>query len=172
MAQVYVSIGSNIDRYRHITASLDSLKQYFGTLLVSSVYESEAVGFEGDNFLNLAVGFNCEQGVGELSTLLRGIEHDNGRRRDGPKFGPRTLDIDILTYDDCAGTFDGVELPRDEITENAFVLLPLNEIASADVHPLTQQTYSDLWQAYDQSKQKLWAVDFEWNGEKISSRNS
>ena len=89
-ALVYVSIGSNIERYSHISASLDALADNFGELSISKVYESEAVGFEGDNFLNLVAGFNTELSVGELSALLRKIEDENGRRRDGPKFGPRT----------------------------------------------------------------------------------
>ena len=169
MGQVFVSIGSNIDRYQHITASLDALSEYFGELVISNVYESEAVGFEGDDFLNLVAGFDTTLPVGELAALLRQIENENGRRRDGPKFGPRTLDIDILTYDDQVGNIDGIELPRDEITENAFVLLPLADIVPNQLHPTVNKSYAELWRGYDQSRQKLWAVDFEWRGEKISS---
>lgn len=168
MAWVLVSIGSNIERYQHIGASLDMLQQRYGQLTLSSVFESVAVGFEGDNFLNMAAGFNCDHSVAELSAQLREIEYDNGRRRDGPKFGPRTLDIDILTYDDLTGVVDGIELPRDEITKNAFVLLPLFEIAPQELHPVLNCSYAELWQVYDQSKQKLWPVDFNWQGQAIS----
>lgn len=171
MAWVYASIGSNIDRYTHIIASLDALTENFQSLIISSVYESESVGFEGDNFLNLVVGFNCQYRAGELSALLRTIEYDNGRRRDGPKFGSRTLDIDILTYDDCVGEMDGIALPRDEITKNAFVLLPLAEIAADIKHPELKKSYVELWQVYDQNSQKLWPVDFKWQGKLISSVN-
>ena len=169
MPQVYLSIGSNINRYQHISASLDALDKRFDGIIISPVYESEAVGFEGDNFLNLVVGFYCHLSVGELAKELRDIEHDNGRRRDGPKFGPRTLDIDILTYGDEVGHIDGVDLPRDEIVKNAFVLLPLFDIAPEDTHPQAHKTYASLWQEYDQSSQKLWPVDFDWRGEKIST---
>ncbi len=168
MAQVYLSIGSNIDRYQHISASLDALDKHFDGMTISPVYESEAIGFEGDNFLNLVVGFYCHLSVAELSKELRDIENDNGRRRDGPRFGPRTLDIDILTYGDEVGVIDGIELPRDEIVKNAFVLLPLFDIAPEDTHPQAGKTYAELWGQYDQSSQKLWSVDFEWRGEKIS----
>ncbi len=168
MAYVFVSIGSNIDRYQHITASLEALRLSFGGLLISPVYESVAVGFEGSNFLNLVAGFSCTENIGELSRVLRRIEHNNGRRRDGPKFGPRTLDIDILTYDDCVGDIEGVQLPRDEITKNAFVLLPLSDIAAAAVHPVEKKSYLELWQAYDHSSQKLWPVNFDWDGRTIS----
>lgn len=170
MAKVYVSIGSNIDQQNHIRNCLDALIEHFGELTLSSIYESEAVGFEGDNFYNLVAGLCTDLGVGELSRLLREIESENGRKRTGPKFSARTLDIDILTYDDFVGTQDGVELPREEILENAFVLLPLAELAPAETHPATGRTYAELWQAYDQSRQKLWKVDFTWQGRKVSEQ--
>ena len=83
MARVYLSIGSNIDRQQHITACLDALAAAFGELTLSSVYESEAVGFAGDNFFNLVAGVDTDLGVGELAAQLRRIEFDNGRRRQG-----------------------------------------------------------------------------------------
>lgn len=172
MAYVFVSIGSNIDRYQRISASLDALRLSFGDLHISPVYESIAVGFEGSNFLNLVVGFSCTENISELSSILRQIEHDNGRRRDGPKFGPRTLDIDILTYDDCVGDIDGIQLPRDEITKNAFVLLPLSDIAAEVTHPVEKKSYLELWNAYDHSSQKLWPVNFDWDGRAISHENA
>ncbi len=168
MAWVYVSIGSNINRYLHVSSSLDALSERFGELVISPVYESESVGFDGSNFLNLVAGFQCQDSVAQLSVSLRKIEYDNDRRRDGPKFGPRTLDIDILTYDDKVGDINGISLPRDEITKNAFVLLPLVNIAAENRHPALNKTYRELWQQYDQTSQKLWPVDFEWRGEKIS----
>ncbi len=164
MAKVFVSIGSNIDRELYISNALDSLKQHFAHLSISSVYESEAVGFEGDNFYNLVAGFSTDLTLAQLSALLKGIEDENGRCRKGPKFSGRTLDIDILTYDQLIGTPDGVQLPRDEITKNAFVLWPLAEIAGDELHPELQKSYSELWQEYDQEKQKLWTVEYIWQG--------
>ncbi len=172
MAEVFVSIGSNIDRYRHISAALDALADCFGDLQVSPVYQSEAVGFEGDDFLNLVVGFQCDLSVGDLATQLRAIEDANGRSRHGPKFSSRTLDIDILTYDDLTGDCDGINLPRDEITKNAFVLLPLADIAADQQHPLLKIPYGEMWAAYDQASQRLWPVDFQWRGQAISSAES
>jgi len=166
MSQVYVSIGSNIDREKNISASLDALHSQFGDLIISSVYESEAVGFDGDPFYNLVVGFETDSLIGELYRVLRDIEFENGRSRSGAKFSSRTLDIDILTYDNCHGTFDGVDLPRAEIDYNAFVLWPLAEIAGLDTHPVTNMNYTDMWSAFDKSCQKLWPVDFIWRGKK------
>ena len=171
MAKVYVSIGSNIDRKSHITAALDALAEQFSALEISSVYESEAVGFSGDHFFNLVVGFDTAMPVGELAVCLRQIEHDNGRDRSQERFSARTLDIDILTYDNCVGDIAGVVLPRAEILENAFVLLPLAEIAPDVMHPVKKQSFTVLWQAYSK-QQKLWPVDFFWRGQKISNEIS
>lgn len=168
MARVYLGLGSNIERERHITAALDRLAASFGALDLSSVYESEAVGFEGDTFFNLVVRIETSLGVGNLSALLKSIEDDNGRCREGPKFSGRTLDIDILTYDDLVGIVEGVTLPRDEITYNAFVLQPLAEIAPEELHPQLGQSYARLWADYDKSAQRLWPVDFYWCQQQVS----
>jgi 2-amino-4-hydroxy-6-hydroxymethyldihydropteridine diphosphokinase len=69
------------------------------------------------------------------------------------------LDIDILTYGDFVGVEAGVELPRDEITKNAFVLLPLSGIAPAVLHPQLKKSYADLWVDYDQGSQSLWKIE-------------
>jgi len=171
MTTVYLSLGSNIERERNIAAALDALADNFGELIVSTVYESEAVGFKGDNFYNLVVAIQTQLPVGELSNCLKSIEDQNGRTRLGPKFSGRTLDIDILTYGLFFGEIDGVELPRDEITKNAFVLCPMAEIAGLDLHPELKQSYEELWQAYDRASQHLWPVDFTWRDEMISRAN-
>lgn len=167
MARVYVGIGSNVDRERYVTAALDALDGWFGELAISPVYESEAVGFDGSPFFNLVVGVSTDLSVGELSRRFKQLEADNGRRRGDPKFRARTLDLDILTYDDLIGVVEGVELPRGEILHNAFVLRPLADLAPAQRHPVSGQSYADLWSAYDRD-QRLWPVDFSWQGRVIS----
>ena len=162
MATVYLSLGSNIDREKNLSAGLDALVKAFGDLRMSEVFESEAVGFDGDNFYNLVAAIETDLSVGELAMRLRDIEDENGRVRSGPKFSARTLDIDILTYGDHTGVIDGVKLPRSEILKNAFVLLPLSELAPDTVHPLEGKTYQQLWEEYDQDSQKLWPVEFDW----------
>jgi 2-amino-4-hydroxy-6-hydroxymethyldihydropteridine diphosphokinase len=133
------------------------------------VYESEAVGFSGDAFYNLVVGLDTSLSVAQLSALLKGIEDANGRDRSAPRFCGRTLDIDILTYDQAVGEIDSVRLPRAEILKNAFVLQPLAEIAGAEVHPVVGATYAELWQAYA-GQQKLWPVKFEWRETLLPAR--
>ena len=95
MTAIYLSLGSNVNRHKNITAGLDALATLFGELKISSVYESKSVGFDGSNFFNLVVGAETSLSIIELSEILKRVEDNNGRKRNGPKFSPRTLDIDI-----------------------------------------------------------------------------
>lgn len=160
--QVFLSLGSNIDRDHNIRAGLDALALRFGQIGLSPVYESEAVGFNGEPFLNLVVVLYTDVSVGELAQALRDIEADHGRVRGEKKFSSRTLDIDILTYADKAGEFDGVTLPRDEIVKHAFVLKPLADLAPDARYPLTGESYAALLKKTDLSNQSLWTVSFPW----------
>jgi 2-amino-4-hydroxy-6-hydroxymethyldihydropteridine diphosphokinase len=155
-------VGSNIEREKHTKAGLDALFQAFGELLLSSVYESESVGFAGDNFYNLVVKASTPMSILEVCQVLKKIEQDNHRQRAEKKFAPRTLDLDLLLYAQQQMTAP-VELPRPEILYNAFVLRPLAEIAGASLHPVTQESFQQLWQNYDTSQQNLWTVEFTWS---------
>ncbi len=167
MAHVFLGVGSNIERERYIIAGLDALQGIFGELALSSVYESEAVGFDGQPFLNLVVGVQTELGVGELASRLRHIEREHGRPENATRFSSRQLDIDVLTYDDLVGVIHGVELPRAEILENAFVLCPLAELAPEGVHPGVGESYARLWESYDKARQPVTPVVFEWRGRSV-----
>ena len=158
---VFIGVGSNLDRVRHVRAGLDALAETFGELQVSPVYESEAVGFDGSPFLNLVVGVRTDKSLAQLSRCLKAIELANGRRPDAPRFSPRTLDLDILTYGDLDHPRDGVDIPRGEILLNAFVLKPLADLAGGCRHPVDGRTYRELWQAY-RSEQKLWPFPLTW----------
>ncbi|WP_416139746.1 2-amino-4-hydroxy-6-hydroxymethyldihydropteridine diphosphokinase [Halomonas sp. HK25] len=169
MTRVTVSIGSNIERDRHVRTCLDALADTFGTLLISRVFESEPVGFEdGRNFYNLVAAFDSGWSVGELQAWCKRLEFANGRRKDSPKFSPRTLDIDLLTVGELNGEHDGVALPRDEIHRHAFVLQPLAELLPEVRHPESGETYAALWADFEAGDQRLWAVDFSWAGRVIS----
>lgn len=135
------------------------LRKEFVEIACSKIYESEAVGFAGDNFMNLVVIAQVDRPLGEISTRLKSIEDELGRDRQQPRFSGRTMDIDILTYGEESGRDCGLCLPREEITRNAFVLLPLSEMLPDTVHPNTGKTYSQLWQDFDKTSQKLWPVD-------------
>lgn len=169
MATVSLSIGSNIERERHVHRSLDALAETFGRLAISRVFESEPVGFsDGRNFYNLVVVFESDWRVGELQAWCKRLEFANGRRQDSRKYSPRTLDLDLLTVGTLTGEHDGVSLPRDEILYHAFVLQPLVELLPDTPHPLTGRSYRDHWAEFDMTGQRLWPVSFAWQGQMIS----
>ena len=168
MSLIYLSLGSNIDAPKNIHAALDALEQQFGLCLISSVYESKSLGFQGKNFLNLAVTIQSHLPINELLNVFKIIEDALKRDRSAPKFSDRTMDIDILCVDDRWGDVDGIRLPRAEILENAFVLLPLAEIAPDYIHPCTGLPYSNHWKIFDKDTQDLWRVNFNWRGRQIS----
>ena len=160
MPRIYISLGSNIDRENNTRPGIDALRQRFGDLELSSVYESEAVGFDGDAFYNMVIACDVTEDVFSTNQALRDIEDANGRDRSGPKFSSRTLDLDLLLYDDLIVDERGLKLPREEILHNAFVLWPLAEIAPELTHPEAGKSYAELWQAFDKSKETLNPIKF------------
>jgi 2-amino-4-hydroxy-6-hydroxymethyldihydropteridine diphosphokinase len=161
MARCWISIGSNQERERSIKGAVRALGERFGPLVLSRVYESEAVGFRGQPFYNLVAGFDTDEGVGAVNAVLREIEDAFGRVRGPDKFSPRTLDLDLLTHGDLSGTVDGCKLPRDEILHYAFVLRPLAEVAGEEIHPETGRSYRDLWGGFDRTVQPLAPLELE-----------
>ncbi len=165
MALVTLSLGSNIDPAANIREAVNVLRASHGPLRVSPVYESEAVGFEGDNFLNLVVAMEVDTCLESLATELKGLEQRQGRDRSAGGFAARTLDVDILTYDDLQGEVAGMRLPRPEITCYAFVLQPLADLLPDTRHPVLGKTYRDLWEEFrcsQGSSQRLWQILFSW----------
>ncbi len=157
VAHVYISVGSNVNRRHNILSCLDHLRRQFGDLELSTVYKNRAVGFDGDDFYNLIVAFNTDIDVHDLTPLFRQIESGHGRVRGGERFSSRTLDLDLLLYDDLILKSDGLHVPRDEINRYAFVLRPLSEMVPDLVHPESGKSMGDLWQAFE-PKEEMWAI--------------
>lgn len=145
MSTAYLGLGSNVDAERHIRIAIQALQDEFGELALSPVYRSEAVGFEGDDFLNLAARIETDKCPLELRDFLRALEQAHGRDRNTPKWSDRTLDIDILLYDDLIVYDDQLEIPRKEILKFAHVLKPLADLAPDLEHPVEHRTISEIW---------------------------
>lgn len=145
MARVYVGIGSNIERERHIRAAVAALRARLGALQLSGVYESQPIGFEGDNFYNLVAAGDTDEPPETVVAILHDIEQRQGRRRTDTRFASRTLDLDLLLYDDLVRHDGTVDVPRREILDYAFVLQPLADIAPDQVHPETGRTLGAHW---------------------------
>ncbi len=159
MAKVYVSVGSNINREHNVAQAIADLRLAYGELVQSRTYETQAVGFEGDPFYNLVVGFDTSETPQAVASRLRDIEDANGRDRSSGKFSSRSLDLDLLLYDDLVLEEDGLHLPRREILEYAFVLKPLAEIAGEMKHPVTGFSFAATWEQFDPSAQPMWPVE-------------
>jgi len=149
--RVFVSVGSNIEPRRHVAVALDLLERRCGPLARSRAYRTEAVGFDGAPFLNLVVGFDSNAGVELVQEQLRLVEDACGRTRGGPRFGPRTLDADLLLYgDEVRADGDGIPgLPRGEVYTEPYVLGPLVELAPELRDPRSGRRFSELWAEMD-----------------------
>ena len=162
MAQVYIGIGSNIDKHIHIPNVLAELKQQFGNIKISPVYQSSAVGFEGEDFYNLVVGLKTNLSPHEMYKLLRKLEANHQRARDSVnQFVSRTLDLDQLLYDDLQINDGKVIIPSPDILEYAFVLKPLVNIAAEFIHPTVKVTLQELWDRFDKASVELKPVTIE-----------
>jgi len=145
MTRVYLSLGSNLEPQRHLRAALEALHERFGAIIESPVYRFPAIGFDGPDFLNLAVGLDTDVDPESLNDWLHALEDRHGRRRDVPRFSSRTLDIDIVLYGDLVQKGGNhLDIPRPEL-DQAFVLKPLADIAPSTLHPLLGKTMLDLW---------------------------
>ena len=165
LTQIYLGLGSNIDRETHLRAGLDALASFLTQIRCSAVFESQPVGIKSGPFFNLVVSAYTDLSLMELDRRLKSIEADNGRYAPDRKGLP--LDIDVLLYGDLVGDFDGLTLPRAEILKNAFVLWPLSLMAPQRVHPEVGRTLGDLWRDA-QINQVLAPVGFEWQGQQLT----
>ncbi len=155
MARVYLSLGSNLEPQRHLPAAIGELRHRFGGIDVSPAYRSKSVGFDGADFINLAVGLDTGLSPEALNDWLHALEDRHGRRRDVPRYADRTLDIDIVFYDNLVLDGPGhLQIPRREL-QHAFVLRPIADIAPAFRHPVSGRSMAELWAAFPQQREPL-----------------
>jgi len=142
--RAYLSLGSNIEPEIHLRAALAELRARFGAMTVSPVYRSAAVGFDGPDFLNLAAGIDTDLDPPALDAWLHALEDRHGRRRDVPRYASRTLDVDIVLFDDLVVDGPGhLRIPRPELNE-PFVLVPLCDIAPDVRDPVSRRSLAEL----------------------------
>jgi 2-amino-4-hydroxy-6-hydroxymethyldihydropteridine diphosphokinase len=162
MAEVFLSIGSNIEREKNIASAVESLQERFGRLTLSSVYDTEAVGFEGAPFYNMVVGFESDLPVAEIVKILKVLENRHGRQRISEKFSARALDLDLILYGDLILDEEHLQLPRPELMDYAFMLEPLAEVAPDLRHPVTKERFAELWERFDKTDLRQKRVAAPW----------
>jgi 2-amino-4-hydroxy-6-hydroxymethyldihydropteridine diphosphokinase len=146
-ANVYVGLGSNEgDRERHLVRALEALSRIdaVAVLRCSSLFDSAAVGPPQPRFLNAVVALDCGLPPQRLLTILQRIEHDLGRRRDGTRWGPRSIDLDILLWEGEVIADANLQVPHLELHKRRFALEPLVELAPDLRHPVLGVSVKEL----------------------------
>ncbi len=147
MSTAWLGLGSNVNADTNIRAGIRALEETFRNVRLSPAYASTAVGFEGDDFINLVARVETDMHPMELRQYLRDLEDRYGRKRDVPKFSDRSLDVDILLYDDLVVLSPVLEIPRAEILKFAHVLKPLADLDPDLVHPTERRSISEIWES-------------------------
>jgi len=164
--RIYLSIGSNIEREFNLRSSVRHLNEQFGPLTLSSVYRTRAIGFEGEDFYNMAVGLDSNLPVEQVQGTTKEIENTHGRQPGLGRFISRPLDIDLLLYGDMIRHTGSIDVPRREILHHAFVLQPLCEIAPTLRHPETRLSIEEMWRSFDASGQPSRRIEFQFDLER------
>jgi len=159
--EVFLSIGSNIDPEENLQYACRELKKTFGNIQVSSVYRNEPIGFEGNDFLNMVVKVKSTFNPNEILNYLRGLEVATGRDTGTGVFDSRTLDIDMILYNDLVRPEKPFKIPRQDIELYSFVLCPLAEINPDGIHPIIGKTFKDLWEDFDQKEHFIEKVSLD-----------
>jgi len=164
MADVYVAAGSNVEPEKNLARALDEIEEQFDVLAISPAYRNPAVGFAGEDFINLVVGLRTADTPGQVKDQLERIETSCGRPRDAPKWAPRTMDLDMLMYDQLVSDVPGLILPRPDLLRRAFMLKPLADLAPGLQHPTRHRTIGELWAEFPSADHALVAVTIPRSG--------
>ncbi len=141
----FISIGSNLEPERYLPLAVRGLRRIGRLVGISGVHQSPAVGSQrGPDFLNAAVRVETEASPLDVRQRLRDIEVDLGREREEDKFAPRTIDLDLCLYGSLVLSSPQVTLPHPELIEQAYVAVPMAQLAPDLPHPITGETLRSL----------------------------
>jgi 2-amino-4-hydroxy-6-hydroxymethyldihydropteridine diphosphokinase len=159
MTQVFVAAGSNIEPVKHLRLALAELERAFAPVRISPAYRNKAVGFEGEDFINLVVGFATSEDLQRVRARLQQIEALCGRPRDAAKWAPRSMDLDILLFGDEVRNEPGLVLPRPDLVRRPYMLKPIADIAPEFEHPTLHRTMRELWEGFEGKDHQMTPVD-------------
>jgi 2-amino-4-hydroxy-6-hydroxymethyldihydropteridine diphosphokinase len=161
---VLVAAGSNVEPLANLRRALDRLAAHYPGLRASAAYRNWAVGFEGEDFVNLVIGFDTAEDVRAVMEQLHAAEAACGRERQAPKWAPRSMDLDVLLYGDRICDEPGLVLPRPDLVRRAYMLGPAAEIAPDTQHPTLRATLAELWRDFAQQDHPLEPIELGWPG--------
>ena len=159
MPTVYVAVGSNVEPERNLALGIRELRREFPDVRFSPWYRNRAVGFEGADFINLVAVFTTALPIDAVLARLHAIETLCGRPRDAPRWAPRSMDLDVLLYDELICDEPHLKLPRPDLLKRAFMLGPLAVLAPELVHPTEKLTIGELWRRFDRAAHPLVEVE-------------
>ena len=162
MTTVLVAAGSNVEPVANLRRALDALATRYPGLHCSRAYRNPAVGFEGEDFINLVAAFDTADDVDSVIERLHEAEALCGRPRHAPKWAPRSMDLDILLFGDMVCDRPDLVLPRPDLVRRAYMLGPAAEVAPGFVHPSLGVTLAGLWQGFEQDSHRLKVVEIGW----------
>jgi 2-amino-4-hydroxy-6-hydroxymethyldihydropteridine diphosphokinase len=162
VTRVFVAAGSNVEPVANLRLALDELARHYPRLRCSRAYRNRAVGFDGDDFVNLVLGFETDESIRKVIGRLHDAEAACGRARDDPRWAPRAMDLDILLYGQLVCNEPGLVLPRPDLVRRAYMLGPMAELSPDFVHPVLGATMSELWSAYDRRAHEMQPVELDW----------
>jgi len=152
MHRVYIGVGSNIEPEQNVLSACSALTELFESPRVSAIYQSPAYGMNGNDFLNCVVTGFTDSDTDQLSRALARIENAHGRVRDQGSYSDRTLDLDLLLFDDLVVSTAELTLPRPEIYHHAYVLKPLVDLDANLRDPVSGRSWSDILLDLEQLK--------------------
>ena len=155
MPQVYVAAGSNVAPERNLAQAVAAIAREFPGAVFSPWYRNRALGFAGEDFINLVAGFDTPLPLRAVLAQLHAIESACGRPRGAPRWAPRSMDLDVLLYGELVCDVPGLKLPRPDLLKRAYMLGPLAQLAPHLVHPTAHLTIGELWRRFDQSAHPL-----------------
>lgn len=159
MPEVFVAAGSNVEPVVNLRRALAMLRSAYPGLRASRAWRNTAVGFEGDDFVNLVVGFETDEPLPAVIARQHGIEAACGRARDAPRWAARSMDLDVLLYGDRVSDELGLTLPRPDLVRRAYMLGPMAELAPELLHPTLGLTMRELWQRFDRAAHPMHEID-------------
>lgn len=169
MTAVYVAAGSNIEPARYLSRALEELAKVYSPITPSPAYRNKAVGFTGDDFINLVIGFHTEDAPDDVRRQLQKIEAACDRPKDAPKWAPRTMDLDILLFGNLVSNEPGLVIPRPDLVKRPYMLKPMADISPDVRHPTLGKTMRELWEAFSSGEHSM--VEVSLGGAPTSPRS-